>query len=164
VQWVESASDLAPGYLHLHPNVERAHWVQEFSQYDAGWLHAFPSRNGGEMRRATWDDLNYPARLATLAVAGTPLIQADNSGHIVATQTLARERNLGVLYTDIADLSAQLRDRARMDTLRASVWRQRASFTFDAHADTLIAFFQRVIGDHTSQSAPIPLAATLDEE
>ncbi|HEY0878212.1 MAG TPA: hypothetical protein VGE10_07140 [Zeimonas sp.] len=36
--------------------------LQGSSQYDAGWLHAFRSANEGELRRANWDDLNYPAQ------------------------------------------------------------------------------------------------------
>jgi hypothetical protein len=45
----------------------------------------------------------------------------------------------------MAELGAQLRDRARLEQIRASVWRQREGFTFDHHADRLIAFFREVI-------------------
>jgi hypothetical protein len=40
--------------------------------------------------------LNYPARLSTLVAAGVPVLQRDNSGHVVATQTLLRERDIGL--------------------------------------------------------------------
>ena len=66
LQWIEKTQAMAPGYLHLHPNVDQSRWTEEFSQYDAGWLHLFDSRNEGEIRKANWDDLNYPARLSTL--------------------------------------------------------------------------------------------------
>jgi glycosyltransferase involved in cell wall biosynthesis len=143
--WIEKARGIAPAHLHLHANVDQEDWVAEFSQYDAGWLHFFESENGGDLRRANWDDLNYPARIATLAVAGLPMLQGDNAGAIVATQTLARERNLGLFFRDMAELGAQLRDRARLEQIRANVWRQREDFTFDYHADRLIAFFREVI-------------------
>ncbi len=143
--WIEKARGIAPAHLHLHANVDQEDWVMEFSQYDAGWLHFFQSENAGDIRRANWDDLNYPARIATLAVAGLPLLQGDNSGAIVATQTLARERDLGLFFADMADMGAQLRDRARLAQIRANVWRQREEFTFDYHADRLIAFFREVI-------------------
>ncbi len=78
-------------------------------------------------------------------LAGLPMLQGDNTGSIAATQTLARELDLGLFFTDMADLAAQLRDRERLDRLRASVWRQRHTFTFDHHADRLIAFFRQVI-------------------
>jgi hypothetical protein len=71
-EWIEKARLLAPAHLHLHANVEQARWVAEFSQYDAGWLHAFSSENQGELRRANWDDLNLPARMATLGAADDP--------------------------------------------------------------------------------------------
>jgi glycosyltransferase involved in cell wall biosynthesis len=148
--WIAKAVAGAQGHLHLHPQVDQDRWVQEFSQYDAGWLHLFESENRGDLRRAIWDDLNYPARIATLAVAGLPMIQRDNSGSIVATQSLARERGLGLAIESFEQLREQLRDQGRMAELRASVWRQREQFTFDAHADSLIAFFREVIGRRAS--------------
>jgi glycosyltransferase involved in cell wall biosynthesis len=143
--WIEKTRSLAPRHLHLHAQVDQGDWVREFSQYDAGWLHTFASRNGGDLRRADWDDLNYPARLTTLVAAGVPMLQRDNTGHAVATQTLVRERGLGVSFTDIADLARQLRDRERLATIRAGVWAQRLDFTFDAHADALLEVFRKVI-------------------
>jgi hypothetical protein len=142
--WVEEVQRLAPGHLHLHDQVGPADWVREFSQYDAGWLHDVRSRNRGDIRAATWDDLNLPARMATLAGCGVPMIQRDNAGHVVASQNVCRERDLGVLYRDAADLAAQLRDRDRMAVLRESTWAQRAHFTFDAHLDGLVELFRRV--------------------
>ncbi|HKG26149.1 MAG TPA: hypothetical protein VKB09_10905, partial [Thermomicrobiales bacterium] len=144
-QWIERTRSLAPAHLHLHANVDQEVWVAKFSRYDAGWLHAFTSENRGDLGRANWDDLNYPARLATLAVAGLPMIQADNTGSIVATQILCDRRGLGVTFTSIADLAAHLRDRPRLQAIRENVWAQREEFTFDAHADRLLAFFRAVI-------------------
>ncbi len=147
--WVEEAGDAAR-YFHLHPTVNQEGWLREFSRYDAGWLHFIHSDNGGDLGRAHWDDLNYPARLATLLVSGVPVLQYDNAGSIFATQTIARDRTLGLFFTDMAGLGAQLRDRRRMAALRESVWRQRDVFTFDAHADDLIAFFRQVIAGRTA--------------
>jgi hypothetical protein len=105
------------------------------------------SENCGDLARAFWDDLNYPARLTTLIAAGLPLIQYDNSGAIVATQTLARKLDIGLFCRDAAELGAQLRDRERVARLRDNVWRHRESFTFDHHADDLVAFFRRIIAE-----------------
>jgi hypothetical protein len=143
--WIAKAGALAPRHLHLHANVAQDRWVEEFSRYDAGWLHCFASRNGGELRRADWDDLNYPARIATLAAAGLPMIQRDNAGALVAAQTLARRLDIGLFYEGIEDLAAQLREAGRMERLRASVWRQRGLFAFDTHVPALVAFFRQVM-------------------
>lgn len=143
--WIDKVHAVAEGYLHLHANVDQDRWVSEFSQYDAGWLHLFESRNQGDLRRADWDDLNYPARIATLAVAGLPLIQRDNTGAVVASQSLARHHDIGLFFHDMAQLREQLRDEARMQRLRENVWRLREQFTFDAHADRLVAFFREVM-------------------
>jgi hypothetical protein len=144
-EWIAKAHALAPRHLHLHPNVAQDHWVEEFSRYDAGWLHCFTSRNGGEIRRADWDDLNVPARVATLAMAGVPMIQRDNKGAIVAAQSLVRDLDIGLFYREIGELGAQLRDAGRMAHLREQVWRQRMQFCFDTHVPALVDFFREVI-------------------
>lgn len=136
---------MAPSHLHLHANIDQEDWVREFSQYDAGWLHFFKSENGGEIRRANWDDLNYPARISTLACAGLPVLQGDNTGHIVATQTLARELGIGVFFKTMEELAVQLKDRERMAEVRGNMLRHRSLFTFDSHVDDLVRFFRRVI-------------------
>ena len=151
-EWIETTQRLAPGYLHLHPNVDQRRWTEEFSRYDAGWLHAFRSSNAGEIRRATWDDLNYPARLSTLAAAGLPMIQQESEGAIVATQTLAKQLGIGVTYRDIDDLASKLKDRESMQTVRKQVWRQRHLFSFDHHVPGLVAFFREVMAS-TSRNA-----------
>ena len=148
--WIDKTTRMAPGHLHLHEQVHQGDWVREFSQYDAGWLHTFASRNSGDLRRADWDDLNYPARLTTLVAAGVPLLQRDNAGAVVATQTLVRDRGLGLFFRDIPDLAAQLRDRERVAALRERVWAQRRDFTFDAHADALVAFLRDVVARYGS--------------
>ncbi len=158
--WIEKTSSMAPRHLHLHAQVDQGDWVREFSQYDAGWLHTFASRNAGDLRRADWDDLNYPARLTTLVLAGVPVLQRDNHGHVVATQTLVRDRGLGLFFTDIADLGRQLRDRELLARVRERVWAQREDFTFDAHADELAAFFRKVIRQRAGQPARRSVSAS----
>lgn len=144
-QWTQEVRRAAPRHFHVHPHVDQDRWVEEFSRYDAGWLHQLHSHNGGDPRRAVWGDLNLPARMATYAVAGLPMIQYDNQGSVLAMQSLARRLDLGVFYRDADELAATLGDPDRMAGLRASVWEQRGEFVFDSHADRLIAFFRDVI-------------------
>lgn len=144
-EWIATTQALAPRHLHLHGNVAQDRWVEEFSRYDAGWLHCFTSRNEGDVRRADWDDLNLPARIATLAAAGLPLIQRDNGDAVVAAQSLARRLGIGLFYDDVDDLAAQLRDGQRMRGVRARMWQERERFCFDTHVLDLVAFFRHVI-------------------
>lgn len=144
-EWIARARALAPRHLHLHGHVAQDRWVQEFSRYDAGWLHCFSSRNEGDLRRADWDDLNIPARTATLAAAGLPMIQRDNEGAAVAAQALVHGMDIGIFHRDLDDLAAQLRDGARMRRLRERVWAQRMQFSFDTHVPALLDFFRQVI-------------------
>ena len=143
--WITKVRALAPQHLHIHKNVDQEQWVSEFSQYDAGWLHFMKSENGGDLRRANWDDLNYPARIATLVAAGVPLIQYDNIGSTVATATLARNLDIGIFGTNAHELKIQFTNESRMQQLRDNVWAQRQRFTFDYHTDELLAFFRNVI-------------------
>lgn len=144
-EWIEKSHKLAPGFLHIHSNVDQENWVQEFSQYDAGWLHFFQSENYGELMRACWDDLNIPARMSTLALAGLPMLQKNNDGHTVAIQSLSKKFDLGLFFNTISELRHLLENRELMNEIRNNVWQQRHLFTFDHHVDELIDFFQIVI-------------------
>ncbi len=148
--WIERARSLAPNHLHLHSSVDQRGWVREFSQYDAGWLHFFSSHNGGDLRRANWDDLNYPARMTSLISAGVPLLQYDNTDAHVATDRLIRSLELGLFFCDMKGLRRLLDDTEEVNRVRANVWKERSRFTFDHHADRLIAFFRQVIADRSS--------------
>jgi hypothetical protein len=102
-------------------------------------------RPSGSLRGANWDDLNYPARISTLAAAGLPMLQRDNTGHIVATQTLAERLGISVFFKTFEELGAKLRDEVQMARIRESVWARREVFMFDHHADRLIGFFRKII-------------------
>lgn len=150
-EWIAKARTLAPRHLHLHAHVDQAGWVREFSQYDAGWLHAFRSVNEGELRRANWDDLNYPARMTTLAAAGLPMIQQANPGSIVAAEALTRRLGTGVFFDRFDELGGMLREEAAMKACREAVRAHRDLFTFDAHADALVAFFREAMASRKTR-------------
>lgn len=148
--FISKALKVAPKYFHIHPHCEPRKWVKEFSLYDAGWLHCFDSTNKGCLRDATWNDLNMPARMNTLAAAGLPMIQKDNTGHIVAMQSHIKQRNMGIFFKTYEDLAEQLHDKNKMKELRKSVLTHRQEFAFDTHAQELVNFFYEVI--QTKQS------------
>ncbi len=151
-EWINQENELASGYLHIHEDCRQEHWVKEFSQYDAGWLHYFESTNYGELMRASWNDFNYPSRMATLAAAGVPMLQRDNTGHIVATQSLTQKLDIGIFFNDFEGLGQKLRDKLRMNQLRENVWNNRDFFSFDYHVDDLINFFEDTIKRKNQQA------------
>lgn len=155
-QWIEKTQLMAPGFLHIHPNVDQENWVKEFSQYDAGWLHFFKSENMGEIKRSNWDDLNIPARTATLALAGIPMLQRDNSEHIVATQSLVKKLDVGLLFNNMEELGQKMRNRELMLHLRKNTWKQRHLFMFDEHVEDLVAFFRQVIKNFKNKDSKKP--------
>ena len=142
---VKSSMVLAPNHVHLHPACNQENWVEEFSQYDAGWLHFFESKNEGDFLRTNWEDLNIPARMATLAVAGLPMLQRDNSGHVVATQTICRELGIGIFFKEMDELAEIFSDKQLMKSIRDNVWKHRLEFSFDYHVPAIINFFMEVI-------------------
>lgn len=73
------------------------------------------------------------------------MIQRDNAGSVVATQALAESLGLGISWREPQDLLRQLHDEDGLKEVRSRVWQQRELFTFDHHADALIAFFRKVI-------------------
>ena len=143
--WITEALRVAPRHVHLHPSVRQPDWVNVLSRYDAGWLHVYRSTNDGDLRRASWDDLNVPARLGTYAVAGLPLLQPDHGTSVVATQTLARDLGVGVFLGEAEGFAAELYDREAMRRRGEAMWAARDEFAFDTHADDLIALFRSAI-------------------
>ena len=135
----------AQGYFHVHAHCPNEKWTEEFSRYDAGWLHADHSRNQGDLFRVMWDDLNIPARVGTLAAAGLPMILRRNARHIVASKELLENYGIGILYDSIAELSAQLHNSESMTHLSKNVLEHRMAFTMDFHIRKLIRFFQTLI-------------------
>jgi Glycosyl transferase family 2 len=144
LEWWDEAVRRAPDRLHLHPTVDPADWVRELSRYDAGWLHRITSRNGGDLRRATWDDLNSPARMPALLMAGLPLLLPDNLGHRVAVNRVSAAEGTGIAYHDAEDVVDALRDEARLAEARSAALQARHRHTFDAHADRLLEVFESV--------------------
>ncbi|HEX6431166.1 MAG TPA: glycosyltransferase family 2 protein [Niastella sp.] len=146
----------SPERIHYHESCFPRDWVAELSQYDAGWLHVFDSSNGGDIEKATWDDLNYPARISTMAVAGLPMIQKDNSSHLVATQKLTKKLDVGVFFNSVEELRDKLYDTDHMARLRNNIWSSRRMFAFDSHAGALCDFFKEVIAAYHLMHESVP--------
>ncbi|HEY0878213.1 MAG TPA: hypothetical protein VGE10_07145 [Zeimonas sp.] len=83
--------------------------------------------------------------MTTLAAAGLPMIQQANPGSIVAAKALTRRLGVGVFFDVFDELGAILRDPETMHARAERVHAHRAAFTFDAHADALVAFFRSVL-------------------
>lgn len=144
-KFISTATAAMGNRFHLHKPCIPQDWVKEFSQYDAGWLHCFKSRNEGKLMGVEWDDLNLPARMNTLAAAGLPMLQRNNQGHIVAMQSKVKDLNIGICFDDYKDLGSLLRDREQMHILRQNLLEHRNKFSFDYHVPDLIDFFRKVI-------------------
>ncbi len=142
--WLDEALTRAPGYVHVHPPVGPAEWVRELSRHDAGWLHRFDSANGGDLRRATWDDLNSPARLPVYLAAGLPLLQQANPGSRVSVERVLRADGTGLFYRSADDVAAALHEEVATRAGHAAALAARERHTFDAHADRLVALFRSV--------------------
>jgi glycosyltransferase involved in cell wall biosynthesis len=140
--WLDAALAAAPGFVHVHPPVGPEEWVTELSRYDAGWLHRFGSANGGDLRRASWDDLNSPARLPVYLAAGLPLLQQANPGSLVSVERVLRRDGTGLFYRcadEVADvLAGELASRRGS----AAALAVREQHTFDAHADRVVGLFR----------------------
>ncbi|MGY1742045.1 MULTISPECIES: glycosyltransferase [unclassified Blastococcus] len=143
--WLDEALARAPEFVHVHPPVGPEEWVPVLSRYDAGWLHRFDSANGGDLRLASWDDLNSPARLPVYLAAGLPMLQQANPGSLVSVERVLRDEGTGLLFRsadEVADLlAAEVRTRAGA----AAALAVRDRHTFDAHADRLVELFRSVL-------------------
>ncbi len=143
---IEPFRCVAPNHFHVHRHCPQSKWVEEFSQYDAGWLHCVDSFNGGTLLRATWADLNLPARISTMVAAGLPMIQKRNEGHIFAQRSYVEHYGMGLFYDTIDELISLLKNRHILENIHYNIIRHRKKFTFDEHIDELENFFRKVIG------------------
>jgi len=134
-----------PKYFHVHSHCPNNKWTEEFSKYDAGWLHCFNSKNNGDMLQLSWDDLNKPSRMGVFAAAGIPMIQRNNHGNIVASQNLIRDKGIGILYNNIDELENTLKDNEKMKILKKNVMEYRSDFAFDSHIDEFVNFINQII-------------------
>ncbi len=143
--WLDEGLTAAPEHVHLHPAVGPENWVTELSRYDAGWLHRHPSDNGGDLRRASWDDLNSPARLPVLLAAGLPLLQPTHPGSVVAVERILRAEGTGLFYRCADEVAAVLTEEVADRRGARAALAVRGRHTFDAHADRLVDLFRSLI-------------------
>ena len=140
--------NIAPRFFHVHKHCAADRWVEEFSRYDAGWLHCIGSANHGSLMKAIWSDLNLPARINTLAAAGLPMILRNDSAHLNAQYNYVMSRGMGVDYSHIAGLVERLKDKEALRRIRKNVKSHRDDFIFDSHVRLLTDFFKDVINLH----------------
>ena len=98
--------------------------------------------------RASWADLNIPARINTIVAACVPMIQRENCGNVFAQQRYVEKYAMGITCKNVGDLVMKLRDRQHLSEIRERIWAVRPLFTFDSHVAELTAFFQDVINKH----------------
>jgi len=134
-----------PKYFHLHNHCKANEWSREFSKYDAAWLHCIRSGNRGDLMRATWDDLNIPARISTYMAAGLPVIQIDNTGNIVAVEERVRHYGIGLQFSSIKELSVKLKNKEHLAKISRNVMKYRDCFCFDYYVPELINTFEKAI-------------------
>ncbi|MFI6130816.1 glycosyltransferase family 2 protein [Micromonospora sp. NPDC051141] len=130
------------GMLHLHDTVEPQQWVRELSRYDAAWLHGHEPANHGDIRAASWSDLNLPARLGTYAVAGLPWIFRDGGLARTSIRSLAERLDVGIPFRTAADLADRLRDESGLRQLTTNMRVRREQLAFDTQVPDLVRFFR----------------------
>jgi glycosyltransferase involved in cell wall biosynthesis len=128
------------GYLHLHPTVEPSHWVRELSRYDAAWVHDVDSYNGGDIRTASWCDLNLPARIGTYAAAGVPLLVRYGGVERTSIRSLIDRYGIGISFRTTSELAAHLTDRRHVDEVTQAVRNTCDQLSFDGHVCRLVNF------------------------
>lgn len=141
----ERYAELSRDYFHIHPHVSPEKWVEEFSKYDAGWLHCFESKNEKKLLRATWDDLNVPARLSTYAAAGLPCIISKNEGHTVATKEITTSLGIAITFDKYSELADKLKKEVKQRRITNKMKDIRMQFSFDYNVPKLINLFSDAI-------------------
>ncbi len=134
-------------HFHIHNHCPQHRWTEEFSQYDAGWLHCVDGGNDGNVLKMTWADMNLPARISTYLVAGIPMIQKRNASHIFAQRSYVGGYGMDICYDTITEVVDVLKDQRLMAEKVDNVLANRHRFSFDANVETLTGFFRRIISN-----------------
>ena len=136
---------LYPEHFHLHNHCAAKDWTREFSKYDAAWLHCINSKNGGSLMKATWDDLNIPARISSYAAAGLPVISPSNEGCISAITETLKDYDIGILFDNFGHLIRMLHDRKLLSNKQENMMRNRRKFSFDYYVPEMTGLFRQAI-------------------
>ena len=131
-------------HIHIHPHCPQTKWSEEFSKYDAGWLHCIESSNYGSILKFTWSDMNLPARISTYLVAGIPMIQKRNSNHAFAQRSYIEPYGFDIKYDSIDELISYLRNPDLMAQKRENVMKHRHEFSFEANEHKLTDFLRQI--------------------
>lgn len=154
--------ELLGTYVHIHDSLQtigatweetravKARWVEEFSQYDAGWSYIglpFP-----------WEPLDdraaIPNRLGTYLLAGLPVI-ADRRPGAWRYEEL---RRLGALIEleggDYDALRARLDDEVATRSTRDTVRQRRVEYAFEATAGPLLETLEQARSSYFATPYP----------
>ena len=144
--WVEKTRKLAPGHLHLHPNVDQCGWMASFRATTPAGSTSSRSENGGrysprQLGRPQLSGANGHPHGGGASPCSSATTRALWSPPKRWPENWVRE----LFFNDMAGLANQLRDREIMAKVRANVARHRDTFAFDHHASSLVDFFRKVI-------------------
>ncbi|GCE14621.1 hypothetical protein [Tengunoibacter tsumagoiensis] len=131
LQVYKRLADLYP-YVHIHDYITPEEFTQEWSGYDAGFLHVPVPR---EHYYGRFEQLNMPCRYAAYLAAALPL--AAHEGQ-TAMARFVKKNHLGLVYQSYDELAEQLHDTQHMESLTRSVEDKRYNFSFEAQAPHLI--------------------------
>ncbi len=120
-------------YLHLHAPIPPAHFVEEWSPYDAGLLHAPDSRD-------RFRPFNYPNRYTAYLAAGVPI--ALSRGDMPSLQSHLEALGCVIAYDDLSDLATHL----PAPTAATAALHARDQLTFEALFPALEAFILSCLG------------------
>lgn len=155
---------LLGAYVHVHPSIQtrdatldgirqaKNRWVEEFSQYDAGWSYVG--------RPLPWprleDQAAIPNRLGTYMLAGLPVITETLPGFDRYDPLAERGVTVDFSPRDYAKLAADLRRSDSLARLTANARACREQFSFDATLEPLTGFLERVCNRYSSRLPRTP--------
>lgn len=147
-------------FLHVHPSLQPAvttleeiqsvkqGWVEEFSQYDAGWSYIG--------RPLPWPMLDeraaIPNRLGTYMLAGLPVISERLPGFYRYDVLAAVGAVIDLDLSDHGALARVLRDHENLDALTMNARTTRERFSFESTLDELVGFLTTVVDEHRERS------------
>lgn len=120
------------GYIHYHGHLDTKELLQEITRYDYGWAGFNTARNKEHT------DTVLANKVLDYIVCGLPVISFDHK----TQQDFIEENGIGIVISEIDELSSRLREEPELDKVRVRVLECRHNFTVEDKIRQVLDFYK----------------------
>ncbi len=120
------------GYVHYHGHLHTKELLQEMTEYDYGWAGFNTARNKEHT------DMVLANKVLEYVVCGLPVISFNHK----TQQDFIEENGIGIVISEMDELSSRLREQPELDKVRARVLECRHDFAVEDEIGKVLDFYR----------------------